>query len=90
MDDDTQSGADELTLTVSDRIDAVPAAAWNALVGGRHPFVSHEFLSALETTDCLAPQGWYPQHLFAHRGDTLVGGMPLYLRDNSYGEFVFY
>ena len=89
MDDDTQSGADELTLTVSDRIDAVPAAAWNALVGGRHPFVSHEFLSALETTDCLAPQGWYPQHLFAHRGDTLVGGMPLYLRDNSYGEFVF-
>jgi len=89
MPDDRELTGSELTLKLAEGLGDVSADAWDALVGPRHPFMSHEFLTALETTDCLEPQGWYPQHVLAFDGDRLVGGMPLYLKDNSYGEFVF-
>ena len=66
----------------------IDASAWDVLVGD-HPFLSHGFLHGLEATDCLAPQGWYSQHLAVYDGTRLVAAMPLYLRDNSFGEFVF-
>ena len=78
-----------IELRVVESLADVAQADWDALVGPAHPFVSHGFLSALEATDCLEPQGWYSQHILATQGDQLVGAMPLYLRDNSYGEFVF-
>jgi uncharacterized protein len=74
-------------VSVVESLADVPAADWDALAGD-HPFLLHGFLHGLETTDCLAPQGWYPQHLLAHEDGRLVGALPLYLRDNSYGEFV--
>ena len=69
----------------------LPAAEWNALVPDRHPFLSHEFLTALERHGCVGePVGWRPWHLVC-RDDQgqLLGAAPLYLKDNSYGEFVF-
>lgn len=78
-----------LRFELSKRIDRVDPDAWNALTGPAHPFVGYGFLEALEHADCLEAQGWYPQHLLAFAGPTLMGAMPLYLRDNSYGEFVF-
>ena len=54
-----------------------------------NPFLSHEFLQGLEECDCLTPHGWIPNHLVAYKGDTPVGAVPLYMRTNSYGEFVF-
>ncbi|MCB1749775.1 MAG: N-acetyltransferase [Gammaproteobacteria bacterium] len=78
-----------MRLSVTDSLATVEPAAWDALAGS-DPFLRHGFLHGLEDTDCLAPQGWYPQHLLVHDDDQrLVGAMPLYLRDNSYGEFVF-
>jgi len=67
----------------------VPAAAWDRLAGTANPFICHAFLNALETQDCLHPYGWQPTHLLAWQGDVLVGAVPLYLKTNSYGEFVF-
>jgi predicted N-acyltransferase len=32
---------------------------------------------------------WIPQHIAAFEDGELVGIVPLYLKDNSYGEFVF-
>jgi len=69
----------------------IPAADWNALAGDSDPFLRHEFLVALERHGCVGPRfGWLPQHLTA-RDDSgrLAGAAPLYLKDNSYGEFVF-
>lgn len=77
-----------LRLTVVDSLAGIAADDWNALAGD-DPFLRHGFLHGLEATGCLAPQGWYPQHLVVHDGSRLVGAMPLYVRDNSYGEFVF-
>ena len=43
-------------------LDAVPAAAWDALHDGANPFVAHAFLSGLESTQCLRPRwGWTPR-----------------------------
>jgi uncharacterized protein len=68
---------------------AIDAAAWDALPGGQ-PFLSHAFLTALETTGCAVPRtGWGPRFLTAWRGDRLVGALPLYAKAHSYGEYVF-
>jgi predicted N-acyltransferase len=77
-------------VKVIGRIDEVDAARWNTLAGADNPFVRHEFLAALERHGCVGDRfGWYPQHLLATDGDQIVGAVPLYLKDNSYGEFVF-
>lgn len=70
-------------------LEEVPATAWDALVDARHPFLSHDVLCSMETLGCLDGQGWLPTHLLAQVGPDLVGALPLYVRDNSYGEFVF-
>ena len=56
-----------------------------------NPFVSYDFLLALEASGCVSPQtGWTPHHLTVEdeRGD-LAGFMPLYLKTHSQGEYVF-
>jgi len=76
---------------VINRIQDIPASAWNAVAGTGHPFTRHEFLAALERHDCVGERfGWLPCHVLAEDADGRVAGaLPLYLKDNSYGEFVF-
>jgi len=76
-------------LKVVNALSEVPAADWNALTTPQSPFLRHGVLGGMEAHDCLEPQGWMPQHLLAYEGTRLVGALPLYVRDNSYGEFVF-
>ena len=79
-----------MQLRVVDELDAIPAAEWNALGDGRNPFLSHEFLAALEHHQCVGERfGWLPRHLAVYDDGRLVGATPLYLKDNSYGELVF-
>jgi len=69
---------------------AIPAGIWDALHDGSNPFVSHAFLSGLETYGCLrADRGWTPRHLALWEDDQLVAAAPGYLKHNSHGEFVF-
>ncbi|GAB3093638.1 GNAT family N-acetyltransferase [Lysobacter terrae] len=78
------------TARIFDSLQKIPAAAWDALHDGTHPFVSHAFLSGLETHDCLREEwGWTPRHLTLWDGDRLVAAAPGYLKTNSHGEFVF-
>lgn len=79
-----------MEITLHTRLTEIPAAEWNALAGG-DPFLRHEFLAALERHHCVGPRyGWLPRHLAARdTAGRLVGAVPLYLKDNSYGEFVF-
>lgn len=66
----------------------IAAADWDRLAGG-NPFLAHAFLAGLEEFDCLDAHGWQPCPLTLHSGGRLLGAVPLYLRSNSYGEFVF-
>ena len=78
-----------MRLSVIRALSDVPESDWQALAGTAEPFQHHALLNALEVHDCLEPQGWLPHHMLAWDGERLVGAMPLYLRDNSQGEFVF-
>lgn len=76
-------------VRVVDSLAQVDAAEWNALAG-HHPFVRHEFLSALIDTGCAsAATGWLPQFLLVRRAGALVAAMPLFAKSHSYGEYVF-
>jgi hypothetical protein len=73
-----------------DRIEAVPAASWDGLRTDAHPFVSHAFLGALESSGSLRRElGWRAEHLTLWRDGVLVGAAPAYRKANSHGEFVF-
>jgi predicted N-acyltransferase len=78
-----------MEIVFSDNIASVNAAQWNELAGDDNPFIQHDFLLALEQHNCLQPWGWSPQHCLLYDGDTLIGACPAYIKDNSYGEFVF-
>lgn len=80
-----------LGIRVVEDITTINSSAWNSLSGSRYPFLKHEFLAALETADCLGERyGWLPRHLTLWDAQgRLIGAVPLYLKFNSYGEFVF-
>jgi uncharacterized protein len=55
-----------------------------------NPFVSHAFLSALETTGCVGGRtGWLPQHVVVERAGAVAACMPAYVKSHSQGEYVF-
>ncbi|MGE5240448.1 MAG: GNAT family N-acetyltransferase [Bacteroidota bacterium] len=81
-------------LSIAESLEQIPATDWNALAGDANPFLRHEFLHALEATGCVsARNGWQPRHLVIHsdgaRRGRLLGAAPMYLKDHSYGEYVF-
>ena len=54
------------------------------------PFIKYPFLKALEESNSVCEiNGWKPSHLIELENIKLKGFMPLYIKDNSQGEFVF-
>ena len=54
------------------------------------PFISYDFLDALEKSKSVGENtGWLPYHLAAIRKNKLIGAVPLYLKSNSQGEYIF-
>jgi uncharacterized protein len=84
-------GQDAPTFRLIATLDAIEAADWDACAGPDNPFASHAFLKALEETGCVGGRtGWKPQHLVASdAGGRVIAVVPLYLKSNSYGEYVF-
>lgn len=56
-----------------------------------NPFVSHEFLRALEDSKCVGGRsGWSPAYLLVEDGSgTLLAAAPSFLKSHSQGEYVF-
>ncbi|HEX2729412.1 MAG TPA: GNAT family N-acetyltransferase [Rubrobacteraceae bacterium] len=73
-----------------DAVEQVGEAAWRPLEPPDFPFFDYEFLDALEKSGSVGTRtGWSPVHLVCEGGGQLVGAMPLYLKTDSYGEYVF-
>ena len=73
-----------------DAVERVGAAAWRPLESPDFPFFDYEFLDALEGSGSVGRgSGWTPVHLVCEADGRLVGAMPLYLKTDSYGEYVF-
>ena len=66
---------------------------WNGLLARQadaSPFMRHEYLSALHQSGSATPAtGWTVRLLTIWLGDTLHAACPLYLKEHSYGEYVF-
>jgi hypothetical protein len=77
------------TLRFHDHIGEIAPADWDALAGTQ-PFLRHRFLAALESTGCVGGQsGWRPCHATLAQDGRLLAAAPLYLKDHSWGEYVF-
>jgi uncharacterized protein len=71
----------------------VDAGDWNALLGDQRapsPFMRHEYLAAMHDSKSAVPAtGWTARFPTLWRGDELHAACALYLKDHSYGEYVF-
>ena len=78
-------------VRVHRRIAEVGREAWDACAGRGNPFVSFDFLDALEESGCAADRtGWAPHHLSVEdEAGEVAAVMPLYLKSHSQGEYVF-
>ena len=87
--------AQKLTLRVHSSMDTIGREIWDACANPdasqHNPFLSYDFLHALEESGCAtAETGWMPQHLVAEdKSGRILGVMPLYLKSHSQGEYVF-
>lgn len=85
----------ELQLKTVDTLSRIDPDAWNAVANPSHlpydPFLSWEFLEALEASGAATPEtGWSPLHITIENGeDGLLAAMPLYAKTHSRGEFIF-
>ncbi len=81
----------ELTVRIAGSVGAFDAAEWNALGGNDNPFVSHEFLTAMEDSGSVGPgTGWEPAPIaITDEAGRLLAAMPAYAKAHSQGEYVF-
>lgn len=92
-----------LAVEFTKSIEDIGQENWNSITGVENPFTRYEFLHALELTGCTTKQsGWQPLHVAVYESEdntetkqnsaeanTLVAILPLYLKTNSWGEYVF-
>ncbi|CCO23793.1 GNAT family N-acetyltransferase [Maridesulfovibrio hydrothermalis] len=69
----------------------VDRGEWNKLAQPMHfPFLEWDWLRMVEESKSASPEtGWLPAHLLVRFDGRLVGAAPLYVRDQSEGEFIF-
>jgi predicted N-acyltransferase len=91
-----KNNSNDYVIRVLDSPLQVNSSEWNALLaaqspdGSINPFMRHEYLAALQTSGCATPEtGWTPRFVTLWQGATLAGACALYLKDHSYGEYVF-
>ena len=78
-------------LNFVDNFDSIDEAQFSKLIRENDaPFIQYSFLKALENSGCVGRDlGWTPKHLVKSNENVLSGFMPMYIKNNSHGEFVF-
>jgi len=91
-----KSDSNDYVIRVMDSPLEVNGAEWNALLAmqsaheGLNPFMRHEYLAALHSSGSATPEtGWMPRFVTLWQDDALAGACALYLKEHSYGEYVF-
>src|ERR671916_1299095 len=83
-------GADAVRVELLSGIERVDEVAWRALEPPNFPFFDFEFLRALEHSGSIGEaSGWSPVYLVCKEGGRVLGALPLYLKTDSYGEYIF-
>jgi len=88
-----EKASNDYVIRVLDDPGAIAATAWESLLcaaPSSTPFMRHAYLLAMHrSASAVAETGWLPQFLAVFEGETLVAACPLYLKEHSYGEYVF-
>ncbi|MEE9330973.1 MAG: peptidogalycan biosysnthesis protein, partial [Methylophilaceae bacterium] len=85
----TDQISDQVIVQVVGSIANIAAEKWDTLTAGM-PLLSHAFLTALEQSGSVGQgTGWRSCMISITKQDKLLGAMPLYIKSNSYGEYVF-
>ena len=68
----------------------IDETTWNNLVDSDYPFMQHSFLLSLEESKCVGEgTGWYTFHLVVKEEEDVIALMPMYIKTDSHGEFIF-
>ena len=93
MKNNPDQAGNNYVIRVSDSPLEIDAAAWDSLLAAQEsatPFMRHAYLAAMHSSASAVPQtGWTPRFLTLWHGSELQAGCALYLKDHSYGEYVF-
>jgi predicted N-acyltransferase len=88
-----EKGLNDYVIRVLSSPADVSPDAWNALLAAEaepSPFMRHEYLAALNDSRSATPEsGWMPQFVTLWQGEQLQAACPFYIKDHSYGEYVF-
>jgi len=78
-------------LNFVDNFDSIDEVQFSKLIRKNDaPFIQYSFLKALENSGCVGRDlGWTPKHLVKSSENVLSGFLPMYIKNNSHGEFVF-
>jgi len=82
-------------VRVHRRVAEIGREGWEACTSNAdyasNPFISYDFIDALELSGCAVAQaGWAPHHLAVEdEAGQVAAVMPLYLKSHSQGEYVF-
>jgi predicted N-acyltransferase len=88
-------GSEKITARIVGGLKDVDRDAWDAVANPPgapfNPFVSWDFLEALEASGCAtARTGWAPHPILAEdEAGRLIGAAPAYVKSHSQGEYVF-
>jgi len=88
-----EKSPDDYVTRVAGSPGEISRAAWNELLALQQapsPFMRHEYLQALhDSGSAVAERGWTPAYLTLWRDGVVHAACPLYLKEHSYGEYVF-
>ncbi len=88
-----QKELNDYGIRVHEHPGEIPAHDWDRLLDAQDcptPFMRHAYLLALHESGSATPQsGWTPRYFTLWLGDELLAACPLYLKNHSYGEYVF-
>lgn len=79
-----------MEIKLFESIEAIGPRNWEKVAPPEFPFAGYEFLVALEKNQCLgARTGWAPLYFTSWQGADLQAAIPFFVKNNSYGEYIF-
>jgi len=80
----------QFVARIAPGVATLPEAEWDCLAGQRDPFLSHDFLAALERSGSVGEgTGWMSLPIVVEEEGKAAAAAPAYLKTHSQGEYVF-
>ncbi len=79
-----------MKIKIFDTLQEISPHSWSQLIGQHFPFAEYHYLLAMEKGRCVGRKaGWIAKYLTAWENEQLIGAIYFYIKDNSYGEYIF-